>query len=67
MKQKSILNQKGICAKAMPTMIQIWKLLKRKFEQLKVSYEGMANMAGIIASLAKEMDVESFLDFKEDF
>jgi len=27
----------------------------------------MANMAGIIASLAKEMDVESFLDFKEDF
>lgn len=40
---------------------------KRKFEQLKVSYEGMANMARIIANLAKDMGVESFLDFKEDF
>lgn len=40
---------------------------KRKFEQLKVSYEGMANMAGIIANLAEEIGVESFLDFKEDF
>lgn len=39
----------------------------RKFEKLKVSYEGMANMARIIANLAAEMGVESFLDFKEDF
>ena len=40
---------------------------KRKFEQLKVSYEGMANMARIIASLADEDRWSVVMEMAEDF
>lgn len=64
---KDYLKSKGYLCESKENYDIDMETAKRKFEQLKVSYEGMANMARIIASLAEEIGVESFLDFKEDF
>ena len=56
---KDYLKSKGYLCESKENYDIDMETAKRKFEKLKVSYEGMANMARIIASLAADMDTGS--------